>query len=322
MITTLAGWKGLCRIILLLLGMGLLPLLPEGKAWGEDKGVRFLTLEEALRIADEKNKDIRKAKEYRNQVEGRYVEERSAALPQLQLSSYYSYNRDESQKSLYKGLFPTQNETFSADVSLTQPLYTFGKVTAAIRAAKVGLATADDQLRIARQNTRRDVSNAFYEVLLAREFYDLAVQNLEQKTRHLEEARRKFAAGVATEYDVLAAEVDVDNAKPEGIRRENEIRLSRERLRFFLGLEGERIDARGDLQIQSFPLPQYAEALKTAIENRPELADLRKRVEIAKELVKIYDTGDKPHIDFKSGYGWKDIEAAPFRGQGPAWTAG
>ena len=44
---------------------------------------KVLTLEEALRIADEKNKDIQKTKEYRKQLEGRYVEERAAALPQF-----------------------------------------------------------------------------------------------------------------------------------------------------------------------------------------------------------------------------------------------
>jgi hydrophobic/amphiphilic exporter-1 (mainly G- bacteria), HAE1 family len=318
----LGRWRGYGRILPVLFGILLLPVLPTGKALGQDKEAKVLTLDEALRIADERNKDIRKAKEYQNWVEGRYVEERAQALPQLQLSSYYSYNRDESLKALYKGLFPTQNETFSSDVSLTQPLYTFGKVAASIRAAKVGLATAGDQLRIARQNTRRDVSAAFYDVLLAKELHDLALQNLEQKARHFEEAHRKYSAGVATEYDVLAAEVDVENAKPEVIRRENEVRLSREKLRFLLGLEGEEVDARGELLFQSLTLPRYDEALKTAVDRRPELADLRKRVEIAKELVTIYDTGDKPRIDFKGGYGWKYIDASPFMGEGPAWTAG
>ncbi len=320
---TLGRWRGCYRIILILVGIGLLPISWTGKAVGEEKGIRILTLEEALRIADERNKDIRKAKEYRNQVEGRYVEERAAALPQMQLSSSYSYSRDESMKGLYGGLFPTQNETFAADVSVTQPLYTFGRLSAAIRAAKVGLTTADDQLRMARQTTRRNVSAAFFDVLLAKEFYDLAAQNLEQKVRHLDDARRRFAAGVATEYDVLAAEVDVDNSKPEVIRRENEIRLSRERLRYLLGLEGEEVEARGSLLIQPIPQPDYGEGLRAAWKNRPELADLRKRAEIGEELVKIYGAGNLPRLDFKGGYGWRDVQqGSSLRGEGSAWIAG
>ena len=63
--------------------LGIFSVLP---AFGEEKGMKILTREEALKIALEKNKDIQKAREYKNSVEGRYVEERSAALPQLTLS--------------------------------------------------------------------------------------------------------------------------------------------------------------------------------------------------------------------------------------------
>ena len=71
---------------------------------------------------------------------------------------------------------------------------------AAIRAAKEGLADADDQLRIYQQAVARDVSAAFYDVLLAKEMLQIARQNLEQKQRHLEEARRKYDSGTATDY--------------------------------------------------------------------------------------------------------------------------
>ena len=39
-----------------------------------------LTLEQALAIAADRNRDIQKAREYRNWVEGKYVEERAAAF--------------------------------------------------------------------------------------------------------------------------------------------------------------------------------------------------------------------------------------------------
>ena len=63
----------------------------------QKKEVVILTLEKALKITMEKNKDIQKAKEYRNRVEGRYVEERAAALPQFVIHSGISRDRDESQ---------------------------------------------------------------------------------------------------------------------------------------------------------------------------------------------------------------------------------
>jgi len=291
------------------------------KAFAEEKGIKMLTLEEARRIALEKNKDIQKAREYRNLVEGRYIEERSAALPRFQISGNILHNRDESQK-VYGLLSNLESQTRSVEIGLSQALYTFGQVGAAMRAAKVGLGTADDQLRLFRQAALRDVSAAFYDILLARELSTLAVQTLEQKIRHLDEARRKYAAGIATEYDVLAARVAVENARPEVIRKENLIRMSREKLRFLLGLEGQEVDVRGTIEIPLVPSPQYKEAVQTAWKNRPELFDQHKRVEIAQELVTIYDAGDKPRLDFKASYGWRELILGAEKGDGQAWTAG
>jgi HAE1 family hydrophobic/amphiphilic exporter-1 len=291
-------------------------------ALGEEN-IKILTREEALKIALAMNKDIQKAREYKNSVEGRYVEERSAALPQLTLNGWISRDRDDSLKNLFQGLFPPEKQTGSAEVGLSQALYTFGRIGAAVRAAKIGLATAEDQLRIFQQAALRDVSTSFDDVLLAKEFYALAVQNLEQKVRHLDEARRKYAAGTATDYDVLAAEVAVENARPETIRRENLIGVTRERLRFLLGMEGQEVDVTGTLETPFSPYPSYEKGVEIAWENRPDLSDLQKRVGISAELVKIYGAGDKPRVDLKASYGWRDINYIDVaRGEGQIWSAG
>jgi HAE1 family hydrophobic/amphiphilic exporter-1 len=298
-----------------------------GWVWGQQPQVQLLSLQECWRIALEKNKDIHKAKEYRNAVMGRYIEERSAALPQFAVNAYISHSRDESQKVIYRGLFPFEQELHGAEITVSQPLYTFGRIGAAIRAAKIGMETAEDQLRIYQQAALRDVAAAFQDVLLSRELYVLAVQNLEQKARTQREARRKLAAGVATDYDVLAAEVAVENARPEVIRTENLIRISREKLRFILGVEGQEVNAAGTLVTSLEPRANYEETLETALKKRPELSDLRKRIQVYEELVKIYKAGTLPRIDFKAGWGWRQLYYGTLNfgsadGEGQAWTAG
>ncbi len=298
-----------------------------GWVWGQQPKVRLLSLQECWLIALEKNKDIHKAKEYRNAVTGRYIEERSAALPQFGVNAYITHSRDESQKVLYRGLFPFEQELHGAEITVSQPLYTFGRIGAAIRAAKIGMETAEDQLRIYQQAALRDVAAAFQDVLLSKELYVLAQQNLEQKARTQREARRKLVAGVATDYDVLAAEVAVENARPEVIRTENLIRISREKLRFILGVEGQEVDAAGTLVASLEPRANYEETLESALRKRPELSDLRKRIQVYEELVKIYRAGTLPRIDFKAGWGWRQIDYGTLNfgsadGEGQAWTAG
>lgn len=295
--------------------------LPRTSFAGENNG-KTLTLDEALRIAFERNRDIRKALEFRRQVEGRYVEERAAALPQVTITSGISRSRDESQKAFGGGFIPLQQEVRSAEAGLSQALYTWGQVGAAIRAAKIGFETADDRLRLFRQAAARDVSASFYDVLLAREQSAIASETLKQKDRHLDEARRKFAAGTATDYDVLAAGVAMENARPEVIRAENLARASLDRLRFLLALEGREVDIDGTLVSTVDPYPVYEEAREAAWKYRPELSELRHRLGIYKELVTIADTGDKPRLNLKAGLGWRELDTGVSEANGKVWSAG
>jgi outer membrane protein TolC len=285
------------------------------------KEVLVLSLDRALQIAMEKNRDIQKAREYRNQVEGRYVEERAAAFPQFLIKASIYRARDESLK-VFGPAYPLEAEFRSAGVGVSQVLYSFGQVDAAIRAAKVGLKTADDQLLFYQQSALKDVSSAFYDALLTRELYALARQNLEQRVRHQDEARKKYAAGTATDYDVLAAEVAVENARPEVIRTENLVRITRDRLRFLLGLEGQEVDTQGDLLSPTILPPSYEDSISIAWKNRPELSNFKHRIGIAEELVTIYKAMNKPRLDFKAGYGWQSQDIFINKGEGQNWTVG
>jgi HAE1 family hydrophobic/amphiphilic exporter-1 len=305
-----------CRrmVVILLLTAALLP----AGAYAE---TRVLTLEEALTIAAEKNRDIEKARAYIAWAQGKYVEERAAAFPQLTAALSLGRDRDESQK-IYSPMQTERTDRRLAQVGLTQPLFTWGQVSAAIRAAKVGLQSADEQLRIYRQAAGRDVSAAFHDVLLARELHALAIHNLEQKKRHREEARRRLQAGVATDYDVLAAEVSVENARPDAIRTENQVRTARERLRFLLAIGDGEIDVNGSLEVDFTPYRSYEETFLLAREKRPDLADIRYRIGVARELVVLADAQDKPRIDLKGSYGWSYLEQTDVYGDGPSWNIG
>ena len=138
--------------------------------------------------------------------------ERAAALPQLTVHLGSTKSRDKSQEGLMGGIVPVETRIHAAEVSLSQALFTWGQVGAAIRAAKVGMANAEDQLRIIREATLRDVTAAFYNVLLAKELNRIALQNLDQKDRHLKEMTRKLESGVETDYDVLSWEVEIGRA--------------------------------------------------------------------------------------------------------------
>jgi len=269
--------------------------------------------------------------EFQNWVKGKYVEERAAALPQLLITSSAGRQYDDSQQEFFKGfpeqfafgsLFSFEKDVATADIGLSQAVFTWGQIGAAIRAAKVGLAIADDQFRFYRQGVMRDVSARFYDVLLAKEVLAIAAENLDQKQRILDAARRKLSAGTATDYDVLAAEVDVENARPELIRADNLLRNTKERLNFLLGRQGGRVDAEGTLVTTVTPYPIYSDVLDQALQYRPEVQELSHRREVSKEVVKVVGAGDKPRLDLQAGYGWRGYDTEDIDSDGEAWNAG
>lgn len=282
---------------------------------------RQLTLDQALEIADEKNRDIQKAREYIVWAKGKYIEERAAALPQLTATASVLRDRDGSQKIYGAGMDDPANRQ-SAQIVVAQALFTWGQVSAAIRAADMGLKSADEQLRLYRQAAKRDVAAAFYDILLARELHSLALQNLAQKKRHLAEAKKKYAAGVATDYDILAAAVSLENVRPDVIRTENQIRQTRDRLRFLLALDGDEIEVAGSLVTIISPGRTYEEAITLAQNSRPDLSDMKYRIGISRELIHLASAQNKPRLDLKGAYGWNRIEQGDGQGDGAVWSAG
>lgn len=307
-------WQGGSTPALLLLCClgGTLLATPEYSTAAE---VRMLTIDEVVALAKVQSPTVKRAEAYGEQVAGRYREERAAALPQLNAVGVVARSYDG-------GIADAQAATAETmAVELSQPLFTWGKIGAAIRAAEVGLRTADDRMRQSQQNALQDALSAYAAVLLARDLEGIARENLRQKELRFDEASRRFAAGVATEYDVLVAQVDVENARPPVIRLENQTRQARERLRFILALT-EEVDVAGPLPPPVTPLPTFEAVVASATARRPDLSELRNSLGIASELVTIARTGNRPQLDARGSFGYRGIETSGTRQEGEAWSAG
>jgi HAE1 family hydrophobic/amphiphilic exporter-1 len=293
--------------------------------------VRTLTLEEALALAAAQSRDVQQAMEYQKWVHAKYVEERAAALPQVTVSGSILRQFDDTQSKLFRSVSPGgaspladvfggRQDLGVVELKLTQPLFTWGQVGAAVRAAHLGFGLADDQLRRFRQAVARDVSTAFYDVLAARQLAAIAEQDLAQRTRHLEQARQLQAAGLATDYDVLAAGVALENSRPAVIRGQNAVRLAREQLRFLLAESAAEIDVTGSLAAPVEAAPAFETVLTQALANRPELAELASQRGILGELVKIAAAGDKPRVDLAMSLGTRNLGVADLSSSGSTWN--
>jgi HAE1 family hydrophobic/amphiphilic exporter-1 len=307
---------------------------------GAPGAVKVLTLDEALAIAASHNRDIQKAVEYQKWVQGKYLEERASALPQVSFSGSLVRNFDNRQKDLFSmfssggssggssgtgsdlaEIFSGRQDALTGQVTVKQVIFTWGQVGAAIRAAKLGFGLADQQLRQFRQAVTRDVTTAYCNVLAARELATIAEEDLAQKQRHLDETTKRQSAGTATDYDVLAAQVAVENARPTVIRGGNAVRVARMQLAFLLAETGE-VDVTGPLGVPIDAVPTYEAVLARALANRPELAVQDDTRGVYKELVTIARAASKPRVDFSAAWGMGRVGLPSVSSSGYLWNAG
>ncbi len=277
----------------------------------------------------------RKRGRYRDWVDGKYLDERAAALPKVTFSGSVLRQFDDTQSKLFNGfsdvggssatdigeIFGGRQDAGAAEIRVTQALYTWGQVGAGIRAARVGFALADAQLRRTQRDVARDVAAAYYDVVVAGQLVTIAGEDLAQKQRHLEETKRKITAGASTDYDVLAGEVAVENARPAVIRAQNAVRLAKEKLRWLLGSPAGDIDVAPVPPVTVEPPPAYDDVLRAALAQRPELAELSHQEAIYRELVTIAKAGDKPRVDFAAGFGRRSLWLPSLSSHGTTWNA-
>jgi HAE1 family hydrophobic/amphiphilic exporter-1 len=276
---------------------------------------RALTLQEAVALALERNPQVLMAREQVPALEGKIREVRAEALPFFSLNSsalrwrdpafLNSASFDEIPEEFRSALTVKGANLFDYNLRLTQPIYTSGKVGTALKIASLEAEGVTVDVARAEQELRLRVVRAFYDLLLSDRLLAVARQTVEQREQHLEMARRRFEAGVATEVDVLRSQVSLANAQPELLRAENEVRRARAVLNNLLVRPmGFPTEALGELVFDESARPELEEAALLAADRRPELQRLRLNERSTEQQRKLADAENRLRMDFSGQYGF------------------
>lgn len=191
---------------------------------------------------------------------------------------------------------------FRASATLQQPLFTWGKLINNYKQAKLNLEAAQQGVESAKQQLTFDVTKSFYGVLLAHEFVKVAEEAVGQVEKHLKTADDLKNAGVATNYDVLRASVQLANIRSQLIKAQNSLRLVKEGLKMTLGMDlSAEVNVEGKFEYNPME-PELEQLMESALESRPDLKQLELREKAGEKLVSIAKAGNKPNLAFVSSY--------------------
>lgn len=216
-----------------------------------------------------------------------------------------------------------RENTYVAMLTAAQPLYSAGKVGAALRiateyrsAAELGLEEKFSELEL---RTR----TAYVRAQLAQELERIASAAVEQADAFLAQERLRLETGVASELDVLRAEVAAENLRPDLVAARNAASVATLDLKSLLNLP-----ATTTLALTT-PLAVPTAAVLAAdvtldraeLAQRPAVQAAERGVAIKQQQIRIARAGGLPSINLRVNYGKQAFPSTVFGLSDATWLS-
>ena len=282
-------------------------------------GAEPLSRAEAVAQALKANPVIRRSTADYDALQGKAMEARADALPEVTVNGSYlrfrdpsilnSSNFDQFPPEFASFLAPQTQDLWDTNVALRQTVFSFS-LRKAIRAASYAKDLGAEDLRRARQDVALTAILAYNGHLVAIERAKVARNVVGQKEKQLEITRSRRAAGAATDLEVLRFEVDLLNARTELLRLTGSADLARGNLNAVLMRPIDAsVDPTDTLEYRAMEAP-LDQTIESAEASRPELKAAVWNEKIYDELIGIAKADALPRLDFNGAYGWNARESS------------
>lgn len=272
-----------------------------------------LTISDSVRIALEKNPNIlamqKRIESAKNQEQGAL----SNFLPKLDLSAMKTVEEKLFTieiPSFIPGQPPTVakfdfTKDYQYTLRMTQTIFTGGKLISSYNQAKLNLNMTEEMDTQVRQDLIFEVKKAYYGVLLSKEILKVSQDALSLAEKNLDRTKKLLEAGVASRLDLLRAEVQVANLKPQVIRAKNAVELAESGLKTLLGLKPDDEVVLKENLSYIYVKIEPEKLLSIALEKRPELNQLRIQRKMAGEILKLAWASYIPNIVLAGEFNWR-----------------
>ncbi len=290
-----------------------------------------LSLEDAVSLAFENNKDILIQESQIRAAKARIQRAQGEFLPEVNINGGYTHrdsvmNLGSSQtNSLDKdlGVFVGYEDEKRMGISIEQPIFEGGKNIANLKQAKLELKVQEENLRALKLAVEFETQRLYYGILLANETERIAQELLEQAKSHYEIVKRKFEEGASSKFDLLQSKVQVSKVVPQFVRAQNAKELIMSEFKKLVGLRVKDFVALQDQLTYSLIDVNEEDLLRTAYSKRPELIIRALGIDIGRQNISAAKAAGRPRINAGFNYDYKsdDIEDM-FNSKHNNWNAG
>ncbi len=287
-----------------------------------------MTLAEAVSFAMKHNRDILSGQEEIHERRGLVLESRADAFPQfnLAMSTFRLRNpgflNSTFGQELLKGggagmdempipieaIMPKPQSFYEMTMNVSQPLFTWGKVSNACKLANLGIKDSNLNLERTRQNVAYEVTSAYYDVLMAEETIAMYEKAIETQKRYLKQIRDFFEVGDGTRLDILRAESQLAVTEPDLFQAKHALAQAKKNLNFLLGCGLDQPISTSPVEmVEEFSAPSLDSVVSVAVPNRPDLRQLNVQVDMYDKSINVFKADFRPRADLVGYYGFSTI---------------
>jgi outer membrane protein len=260
-----------------------------------------LSLEDALKLAQERNPDVLVA-DYEARISGlRLKEAQYSYIPRIEGVGQYNRNLQRPVIFLPEGspfgsvLQVGFDNAYTATISASMPLISPALISN-IRIARTGEKLSQEVLRGIRQQIRAEVKRAYFNAQLASEALKVMEQSIENSMRNTELVRQMFNQGVVAEFDLIRSEVQLESLKPSLDQAKNNLIISHNALKILLGLPAQSFITIPDSLAINVDEKQVLPG-RLSVDNNSALKQIEHRLQLAKEQVNLVRAARYPALN-------------------------
>ncbi len=215
-------------------------------------------LTEIHRLAEQNDKVYAAARYSWQAGQEKLPQGRALLLPSVTATANSTRNNVDTQ---YQGTapFPGGSQAYDSSgygVSVRQPIFRLQNMMQ-YREAKTQLRQSDIELRVAAQDLKLRVAQAYFDVLAAQDSLTFSVAQKQAIAEQLAQAKRSFEVGTTTIADTNDAQARYDLVSAQEIAATNELEIRKRALRRIIGIDPPALSPLGaELK---FPLFQASE---------------------------------------------------------------
>lgn len=268
----------------------------------------IITLDEAVKMALKSSEDLKMASN------GKQLKSSEFLKKKMQKSPYLSTSFSWSKNLKYPGGVGMNDYAMDMGLTLSQKIFTFGKIAKSIELAKKEVDISSlDELSLKREMIFLTKS-AYYQIYLAKKIHEISYESLERAKENKNILEKRSSSGRASKYDNIKAASDIAGRIPSVNEAKADLNTIIHTFIVLLGFDdfnlANKVDISSDIFKNEYTPLDHEKLIKKLLAYHPSLKKLKLSVSASDDKINLLEKAYYPELNAFSSYTKRGYDAS------------